>query len=862
MMQLLQNQLRRISSGLLPGWRLVLLAVWLVLPCAAWAAPRPATPSLAEALTPDGTLKAGTTGSFDARQFVMTTAPDGRPVFRPAGTRNTYGLGDDNWQNGFSLPGVNRQVRAIAASGTDVYVGGYFSVAGDKATSYVAKWNGSSWSQLGTTGLNGAVHALAISGNTLYAGGEFTQADGVAASGVARWNGSSWSGLGTGITGVVYALAVNGSDVYAAGGISQAGGAPASGVAKWNGSAWSSLATGVNNVVYALAVSGSDLYAGGRFTLINAVPVRGLARWNGSSWSSVGNGVNGVVNTLAVSGSNLYVGGRFSQAGNVLANNVAIWNGTGWGSLGSSTGIDGVSSEVFALTVNGNEVYVGGSFLGAGGAAAAGVAKWDGNWSMLGAGLSVGSARVVRALASTGGDVYIGGEFAVAAQPTQAGATAVLNVGKWNGSRWNGLGTGLDGQVYALAVSGNDVYVGGSFTQAGSVAASGLARWNGSSWSSVGGGVNGVVNTLAVSGTDLYVGGDFTQAGSTPANYVARWNGSSWSSLGAGVDGIVNALATTGPDVYAGGFFSTAGGVPASFVARWNGNAWSNLGTGVTNIIPGDGVFALAVSGSDLYVGGSFGRVGGVVANNIARWNGSTWNSLGSGVGTGNSGGGVIALAVSGSTLYAGGIFVTAGGVPALNLARWNGSTWSSLPGSSTSSTGVISLAVSGADLYVAGQGPSSPTNLNAIARWNGSTWTSLGTGLNGIVQAVAVGSGGQVYAGGWFDAVGDESKVTAFFGAYNALTTATRPVLAAADVAVYPNPARRVLTVRLAGAALAGPAHLTLLDNLGRVVREQARRPVGAQLSFPVAGLPAGVYTLRVRVGTSSANQRVTIEP
>jgi len=57
-----------------------------------------------------------------------------------------------------------------------VYAGGGFTTAGsDTNASYIAQWNGSSWSSLGS-GMNAGVYALAVSGSTLYAGGEFTMA--------------------------------------------------------------------------------------------------------------------------------------------------------------------------------------------------------------------------------------------------------------------------------------------------------------------------------------------------------------------------------------------------------------------------------------------------------------------------------------------------------------------------------------------------------------------------------------------------------------------------------------------------------------------------------------------------------------
>ena len=107
--------------------------------------------------------------------------------------------------------------------------------------------------------------ALAVSGSDLYAGGYFTTAGGSAANNIAKWDGSSWSALGSGMDDAAYsvsALAVSGSDLYAGGGFTTAGGSAANNIAKWNGSSWSALGSGMNGRVYALAVSGSDLYAG------------------------------------------------------------------------------------------------------------------------------------------------------------------------------------------------------------------------------------------------------------------------------------------------------------------------------------------------------------------------------------------------------------------------------------------------------------------------------------------------------------------------------------------------------------------------------------------------------------------------
>src|SRR5882672_6674175 len=114
--------------------------------------------------------------------------------------------------------------------------------------------------------MNGSVGALAVSGSDLYAGGNFTTAGGASATNIAKWNGSSWSALGSGTGGFfpdVYALAVSGSDVYAGGGFTTAGDRVANYIARWDGSSWTALGSGLelDNVVWALAVSGSNVYA-------------------------------------------------------------------------------------------------------------------------------------------------------------------------------------------------------------------------------------------------------------------------------------------------------------------------------------------------------------------------------------------------------------------------------------------------------------------------------------------------------------------------------------------------------------------------------------------------------------------------
>jgi hypothetical protein len=88
-------------------------------------------------------------------------------------------------------------------------------------------------------------------------------------------------------------------------------------------------------------------------------------------------------------------------------------------------------------------------------------------------------------------------------------------------------------------------------------------------------------------------------------------------------------------------------------------------------------VWALAVlPNGDLVAGGKFTFAGGVAANRIARWDGSSWAALGSGLAGSLGVGprvGAVAVLPNGE-LVAGGRFSTAGGVPSNYFARWTDS--------------------------------------------------------------------------------------------------------------------------------------------------------------------------------------------
>jgi stage V sporulation protein SpoVS len=364
------------------------------------------------------------------------------------------------------------------------------------------------------------------------------------------------------------------------------------------------------------------------------------------------------------------------------------------------------------------------------------------------------------------------------------GSRAITHAKPWSPLGSNGSGDGaVNSAVQAIAVSGSDLYVAGQFYNvAGLRAAQYIAKWNGSTWSALGSDVNGngliggPVYALAMSGGNLYAGGDFEDAaGIATADYLAKWNGHAWSAVGSdgagngALNGAVRAITASGSKLFVGGDFTDAAGLTrADFIAMWNGSTWSALGSdgaGGGAISGAGGVWALAVSGSNLYVGGLFSDVAGIAAADaVARWDGSVWSALGSnGSGDGAISGWVDAINVSGSDVYVGGFFYDAAGIPEADmLAKWDGSVWSAL-GSNGSGDGALNgevnaIALSGSDVYVAGDfsDVSGSATADYIARWNGSTWSGLGSNghgdgaLNNYGWALAVGAGG-LHVGGYF---------------------------------------------------------------------------------------------------------------
>jgi len=222
-----------------------------------------------------------------------------------------------------------------------------------------------------------------------------------------------------------------------------------------------------------------------------------------------------------------------------------------------------------------------------------------------------------------------------------------------------------------------------------------------------------------------------------------------WMPVGGGLEGPslekVRALAVyddgTGPALFVGGLFETAGGIIVNNIAKWDGSNWSGLNGGVEmqEGTPSPRVSSMAVyddgTGPALYVAGVFDSAGGVNANSIAKWDGNEWSPLGEGLGVENPETMIVVDDGSGPALYVADV-QEAGGQVVDGIAIWDGSSWS---GFEDTPLGAIETMIvhddgTGPSLYIAGDlWLSLGVDVKNVARWDGDMWQPVGGGLPDI---------------------------------------------------------------------------------------------------------------------------------
>jgi hypothetical protein len=286
---------------------------------------------------------------------------------------------------GAGLTGGTLIVNAVAVMGTDVFIGGTFTAVDGVVASRVAKWDGSTWSALGS-GANGSVNALAVLGSELFIGGTFSSVGGVSlTSRLAKWDGTNWLAVGAGFNSTSVptgGLAVAGSELFVGRGTQ---------VQKWNGTAWSNVGPTTSSILGIATQDGTNVYVVGSST---------CRQWDGSTWTTLKT-FDDFATEIAMLGSDVYIGGQF-------ANYLERWDGSAWQTVGTT----GVSNYLTMLANVGGALFAGGDFTVTDGVKTPHLARWNGSaWSSIFEDLDGGLNGEGYSIVELNGKIYVSGDF-------------------------------------------------------------------------------------------------------------------------------------------------------------------------------------------------------------------------------------------------------------------------------------------------------------------------------------------------------------------------------------------------------------------------------------------------------------------
>lgn len=506
-------------------------------------------------------------------------------------------------------------------------------------------------------GFSYIMYATYADGNNIYFGGTSRFLGQTQINGIARFTGGNWLPMGSGFNGSVVQIAGINGDVYAVGGFTETGsGSEMRRVARWNGTAWEQVGEGLDVFAFSITEFQGDIYIG---------VANGVFRWDGSSMQRIITTFAGV-EAMAVYNDALYIGGLFTgTVENAGLQYIARWDGTTWSAVGQGQ----LNGSVRALAVYDGSLIVGGSFTEIGGSPLNRLAKLDGNNLVSLANAPIIEFGSILALQPVGNDLYIGGSIG-----TARGSNAI----KYTGDDWSGIGF-ISTTVWDFSHANGTTYLAGNFASSETARLSFVAAYDGNQQVPVPGlpvntsglGLGG--DTYSISsgpGNQVAVGGFFSNAGSNAAFSFARLVDDDWIGGFNFNNGRVEAVYRTGNQQWiVGGNFNTINGFSRNRIARFNGTTFEQMGTGFQSGL----VYHINEFESDIVAVGSFTTTGdgGTVLNSIARWDGQQWRPFGEGF---NST--VLKTHVFKGELYAVGTFTMSGSDAVRGVARWTGSRW------------------------------------------------------------------------------------------------------------------------------------------------------------------------------------------
>lgn len=528
----------------------------------------------------------------DASDGVITIALAGNVLyvgggFVAVGTQTRFSLAAVSADSGVvtdwnpSASGKVFAVYSLAAAGSVVYVGGLFgSIGGEDrngiAAIDAASGNATSWDP----GLAMNTYSIAVEGNIVYVGGNgqdsvpatqnLVAVDATTAA-IESWAPNPDSG--------VMSVSASANRVYAGGGFRNAGNNLTGGFAELDpvtGLSDPTQLSGFDGTISALqSLPDGSVIVGGVFTAIGNVARNNISRLNpdgtvDDSWNP-GADVDGQVTALLMSGGLIYVAGDFQNIGGhfrpgLAAVDLKSGEATNWQPQ--------PDQSVLALAVDQGVVYAGGEFTHIGNSPRQFLAALDPSTG-LALPWNPDPDGVISALLPIGNAVIAGGRFLSAGgQPRSY--LAALDSGTGSATEWN---PSPNGPVSALATAENLVYIGGDYGQIGTTSRNGAAAISLASaqvapWDPAANSPAASVLAMAISGDEILIGGAFTEMGGAPRSNIAAVDTRTGAALGWDASATypswpyydpqasVAAIAFAGAKVYIGGSFERIGSTP------------------------------------------------------------------------------------------------------------------------------------------------------------------------------------------------------------------------------------------------------------------------------------------------------------
>jgi len=310
-------------------------------------------------------------------------------------------------------------------------------------------------------------------------------------------------------------------------------------------------------------------------------------------------------------------------------------------------------------------------------------------------------------------------------------------------------------------------------------------------------------------------------------------------------------------DLYAMGTFDSIGGVQAAQVARYDGTSWNSIGTATFG--GGSAVNCALHYQGDLYIGGGFHDT---VGNCLAKWDGQQWTGFGNFFSGGIDA--VNCMVEYNGQLYIGGYFTTASGSPGNFIARWDGTTWTQVGGGLAGGQ-LYDMQVYNGELWVCGQiTAAGGIAVVGLAKYDGTDWCNVGT-FDNITTSIEVYNNELYIGGGFWTVDGDSvtSKVLKWIGGNNTgacghLNTGIEETANGFSVSVFPNPASTSVTFQMTGEPVTRT--VILIDNLGREIwRKETNENT---VEYFIDGTAPGLYHYRIEdQGTVKFTGKLVIE-